>query len=95
MTVSLAAGAAVIWLISGVLIGVLSASHPRSRVDRGATVFVLTGLSTPTFLLGILLIYAFFYRLHLIGIGWFPAGGYVPLHPEPVRAGSATSCCPG
>jgi peptide/nickel transport system permease protein len=83
VTVSLAAGAAVIWLVSGVLIGVLSASHPRSRVDRGATVFVLTGLSTPTFLLGILLIYTCFYRLHLIGIGWFPAGGYVPFTQSP------------
>jgi peptide/nickel transport system permease protein len=83
VTVSLAAGAAVIWLISGVLIGVLSASHPRSAVDRGATVFVLTGLSTPTFLLGILLIYTCFYRLHLIGINWFPAGGYVPFTQSP------------
>jgi peptide/nickel transport system permease protein len=83
VTVSLAAGAAVIWLVSGVLIGVLSASHPRSKVDRGATVFVLTGLSTPTFLLGILLIYTCFYRLHLIGIDWFPAGGYVPFTQSP------------
>jgi peptide/nickel transport system permease protein len=83
VTVSLAAGAAVVWLVSGVLIGVLSASHPRSAMDRGATVFVLTGLSTPTFLLGILLIYICFYRLHLIGIGWFPAGGYVPFTQSP------------
>jgi len=44
---------------------------------------VLTGLSTPTFLLGILLIYFFFYRLHLVGIDFFPAGGYVPLTQSP------------
>ena len=83
VTVSLALGAAVIWLSGGVLVGVLSAARPGSLVDRAATVVVLTGLSTPTFLLGILLIYFFFYRLHLVGIDFFPAGGYVPLTQSP------------
>ena len=83
VTVSLALGAAVIWLSGGVLVGVLSAARPGSFVDRAATVVVLTGLSTPTFLLGILLIYFFFYRLHLVGIDFFPAGGYVPLTQSP------------
>src|SRR6185369_16556727 len=68
VTVSLALGAAVLWLTGGVLIGVLSAARPGSLLDRAATVFVLGGLSTPTFLLGILLIYFFFYRLHLWGV---------------------------
>lgn len=84
VTISLAAGAAVIWLTSGVLIGVLSASRPRSLVDRSATVFVLAGLSMPTFLLGLLLIYFFFYRAHLAGFDWFPAGGYVPFAQDPL-----------
>jgi peptide/nickel transport system permease protein len=83
VTVSLALGAAVLWLSAGVLIGVLSAARPGSLVDRSATVLVLTGLSTPTFLLGILLIYFFFYRLHLAGFDFFPAGGYVPLSQDP------------
>jgi peptide/nickel transport system permease protein len=83
VTVSLAVGAAVLWLIGGVLIGVLSAARPGSVLDRAATVFVLAGLSTPTFLLGILLIYLFFYRLHLAGVDVFPAGGYVPLTQSP------------
>jgi peptide/nickel transport system permease protein len=85
VTISLTIGAAILWLVSGVLIGVLSASHPRSMMDRSATVFVLTGLSTPTFLLGILLIYLFFYRLRLLGIDWLPAGGYVPLTQNPAE----------
>ncbi|MDX6232893.1 MAG: peptide/nickel transport system permease protein [Nocardioidaceae bacterium] len=83
VTVSLALGAAVLWLSSGVLIGVLSARRPGSLLDRASTVVVLAGLSTPTFLLGILLIYVFFYRLHLSGIDLFPAGGYVPLTQSP------------
>ncbi len=83
VTISLTLGAAVIWVVSGVLIGVLSASRPRSPVDRSATVFVLTGLSMPTFLLGLLLIYFFFFRAHLNGFDWFPAGGYVPFTQSP------------
>jgi peptide/nickel transport system permease protein len=84
VTVSLTIGAAVIWLVSGVLIGVLSATHPRSLFDRAATLFVLTGLSMPTFLLGLLLIYVFFFQLHLAGIDVFPAGGYVPISEDPL-----------
>jgi peptide/nickel transport system permease protein len=84
VTISLTAGAAVIWLTTGVLVGVLSASRPRSLVDRSATVFVLAGLSMPTFLLGLLLIYVFFYRAHLAGLNWFPAGGYVPFAQDPL-----------
>jgi peptide/nickel transport system permease protein len=84
VTISLTAGTAVIWLTTGVLVGVLSASRPRSLVDRSATVFVLAGLSMPTFLLGLLLIYVFFYRAHLAGLNWFPAGGYVPFAQDPL-----------
>src|SRR5262245_23857996 len=34
VTASLALGAAVLWLVAGVLIGVLSATRPRSLMDR-------------------------------------------------------------
>lgn len=83
VTASLTAGAALLWLVSGVLVGCLSASRPRGVLDRSATVFVLTGLSMPTFLLGLLLIYVFFYRARLAGHNWFPAGGYVPFAQSP------------
>ena len=55
-----------------------AAGRPR-RHGRSCS----TGLSTPTFLLGILLIYFFFYRLHLVGHHLFPAGGYVPFTQSP------------
>jgi peptide/nickel transport system permease protein len=83
VTASLALGAAVIWLVLGVLIGVLSATRPRSLLDRGATLFALAGLSFPTFVLGLLLLFVFFYQLHLAGVDLFPGGGYVPLTTSP------------
>jgi peptide/nickel transport system permease protein len=45
---------------------------------------MLAGLSMPTFLVGLLLIYFLFFRLHLAGITWFPPGGYVPLTQDPL-----------
>jgi peptide/nickel transport system permease protein len=84
VTASLALGAAVLWLLLGVGVGVVAARRPRSLADRGGTLFVLTGLSMPTFLLGLLLIYFLFFRLHLLGFDLFPAGGYVPLTQDPV-----------
>jgi peptide/nickel transport system permease protein len=85
VTASLALGAAVIWLVLGVLIGVLSATRPRSVIDRGATLFALVGLSFPTFVLGLLLLFVFFYQLHLAGVNLFPGGGYVPLTTDPAQ----------
>ncbi len=84
VTVSLVLGAAVLWLVLGVGVGVAAARRPRSVTDRVGTVFVLTGLSMPTFLVGLLLIYFLFFRLHLAGVDLFPAGGYVPLSQDPV-----------
>ncbi|HEY6737827.1 MAG TPA: ABC transporter permease, partial [Actinopolymorphaceae bacterium] len=50
VTASLVLGAAVIWMIAGISTGILSATRPRGFIDRAATVFVLTGISMPTFL---------------------------------------------
>jgi peptide/nickel transport system permease protein len=52
VTASLVLGAAVLWLTLGVSVGVLA-----------STLLVLTGLSMPTFLLGLLLIYFLFFLL--------------------------------
>ena len=83
VTASLALGGAVLWLVAGVGMGVAAARRPRSLIDRGGTALVLAGLSMPTFLVGLLLIYFLFFRLHLAGIDLFPAGGYVPLTQDP------------
>jgi peptide/nickel transport system permease protein len=85
VTVSLTSGAAVIWLLLGIGAGVLSARRPRTLIDRGTTLFVLTGLSMPTFLVGLLLLYVLFFRLRLLGLPAFPGGGYVPLRQSPIQ----------
>jgi peptide/nickel transport system permease protein len=72
VTVSLALGGAVLWLAVGIGVGVAAARRPRSLVDRGGAVLMLAGLSMPTFLVGLLLIYFLFFRLHLAGIALFP-----------------------
>ncbi len=77
-TVSLALGAAVIWLVFGVLIGVLSATRPRTLWDRGATLFALTGISFPTFVLGNILLLLLFFEPSKAGVFIFPPSGYAP-----------------
>jgi peptide/nickel transport system permease protein len=76
ITVSLALGAAVLWMLLGVFNGVISAIHPRSLADRSLTLFSLFFYSFPSFLLGLLLLYFLYFRLTLAGYPWFPAGGY-------------------
>lgn len=77
VTASLAVGGAVIWLVIGVLAGVLAATKPRSVADRTVTGFALFFYSMPTFLLGELFLLVLFFHLHLLGIDIFPGSGYV------------------
>jgi peptide/nickel transport system permease protein len=84
-TASLALGAAVVWLVTGIPIGITAATKPRSIRDRLATVFALTGLSMPTFLVGLLLLYVLFYQLTIHGLHWFPPAGFVPITEDPVQ----------
>ena len=85
VTASLVIGGAVLWLFMGVGIGVVAATRPRSMMDRTATGFSLFFYSMPTFLLGEVLLLLLFFRLHLIGIDWFPGAGYTPLLQDPVE----------
>ena len=79
VTLSLAIGASIIWLVMGVFNGVVSATHPRSFADRSLTVFALFFYSMPSFLLGLVLLYFLYFQLTLAGYEIFPAGGYAPL----------------
>jgi peptide/nickel transport system permease protein len=83
VTISLAVGAAVIWLVIGVSTGVLAARRPRSLADRVATAIALVFYSMPAFLLGLLLLFLLFFKLHLAGIDIFPGSGYVGLVANP------------
>jgi peptide/nickel transport system permease protein len=84
-TASLAGGAAVLWLLMGIPIGILAATKPRSIRDRLATVFALGGLSIPPFVAGLLLLYFLYYQLSLNGLDLFPGSGYAPLTQGPLE----------
>ncbi|MFI6478175.1 ABC transporter permease [Nonomuraea sp. NPDC050663] len=78
-TISLAAGAAVIWLVAGVSIGVISALRRGSAVDRGAMTVALAGVSLPIYFTGLVALAVFAYAL-----GIFPGGGsYYPITQDP------------
>ncbi|TVT44969.1 ABC transporter permease [Amycolatopsis rhizosphaerae] len=79
VTASLALGAAVLWLVSGVAIGVLSALKRGSFLDRLAMTVTLAGVSAPAYLVGLLGILLFGFTLDVV-----PVGGYVPLAASPV-----------
>ncbi len=78
-TVSLALGAAVIWLIMGVTIGIISALKRRSFADRFAMGFALFGISAPVFWLGLLALWIFVQKA---GVDEFSTG-YVPFAESP------------
>jgi peptide/nickel transport system permease protein len=80
-TISLAVGAAIIWLFFGVLVGVISAVTAGKLSDRAITIFALIGISMPVFWLGILARY----YLGPENLGIFPDGGYVPLTENPAQ----------
>jgi peptide/nickel transport system permease protein len=85
VTASLVLGAVVIWLLIGIPIGIMSATHPRTVRDRVGTTFALTFLSMPTFVLGVLFLLVLYYYLTRAGLNWFPAAGYVSFSDSPVQ----------
>ncbi|HEX3707968.1 MAG TPA: ABC transporter permease [Mycobacteriales bacterium] len=84
-TLSVMAGAAVIWMLLGVTNGVISAIRPRTVADRSLTAFSLFFYSLPTFVLGLAMLNVFFYQLHTHGLPNLPASGYVPLTQDPYQ----------
>lgn len=78
-TISLAVGAAVIWMVVGIAAGVLAALRAGRLTDRALAVLALVGISLPVFWIGALM-------SHYLGFeaGLFPSGGYEPLTDGPV-----------
>jgi peptide/nickel transport system permease protein len=79
VSISLALGAAVMWLVIGISAGILAATRPRSIADRLVTACSLFFYSMPVFLLGVLLLYFLFFRLWTAGVHLFPGSGYASL----------------
>jgi peptide/nickel transport system permease protein len=79
VTVSLAVGAAIIWLLAGVGIGVLSALRRGSIFDRSAMTVALAGVSLPVFFTAVVSL-----ALFRDSIPIFPqAGTFIPFTQNP------------
>ena len=71
VTAALAVGAAILWVLIGIPIGIVSAIKRRTVADRAAMLFALFGVSAPVFWLGYVFLYIFWFRLH-----WAPGSGF-------------------
>jgi peptide/nickel transport system permease protein len=74
VTLTLAIGAGVIWLLIGIPIGIVSAIKRRSLADRAAMLFALFGVSAPVFWLAYVLLYVFWFKLHIAPSSGIPIG---------------------
>jgi peptide/nickel transport system permease protein len=81
-TFSLTIGAGVIWLLFGILVGVISAVTAGRLSDRAITVLALIGISMPVFWLGII---ARYYLAEGGVTSFFPDGEYYPLTSDPLK----------
>jgi peptide/nickel transport system permease protein len=70
-TLLLVTGAIVCELMIGMAAGIIAAVHRGRAADRMVMVLAFVGVSTPRFVMGILLLYLF-----AVELDWFPVGGY-------------------
>jgi peptide/nickel transport system permease protein len=78
-TLSLAIGAAILWMVVAICFGLYSAVKAGRFGDRFLTIIALIGISLPVFWIGALLNHYLGFKL-----GWFPNGGYVEFTKDPV-----------
>jgi peptide/nickel transport system permease protein len=78
VTASLVFGAILLVLMVSIPIGILSALRPRSLIDRTAMVYVLIGISLPSFWIGLMLSYLVGFRA-----GLTPIAGYCEVFSPP------------
>ncbi|MEV8371824.1 ABC transporter permease [Kribbella sp. NPDC056861] len=79
ITASIAIGAAVIWLVVGVSLGVGAALKRGKLFDKLAVGIALIGVASPSFLVGLLAILVFGFWLNMV-----PVSGYVPFTESPI-----------
>jgi peptide/nickel transport system permease protein len=81
-TVSLTVGASIIWLATGLPIGIISALRRRSLLDRASMGSALVFVSAPEYWLGLIALYLFAADIGKVKI--FPgSGSYVALTSDP------------
>jgi peptide/nickel transport system permease protein len=81
-TLSLTLGAAVLWVLGGLSVGIISALRRHTLLDRASMGTALVLISAPEFWLGLVLLFLFSSDIGKFKI--FPgAGSYVPLTTDP------------
>lgn len=70
VTLSLAAGACVLWLVGGVAAGVVSALRRGTLWDRAAMGVALAGVSLPIYFTGLLSLAVFSYQLNWVDVDY-------------------------
>jgi peptide/nickel transport system permease protein len=80
VTVSLAIGAAILWLVGGVAIGVVSALKRGTLFDRFSMGVALAGVSLPIFFTGLVSLALFSYKWPI-----FPNVHFVPFTQNPLQ----------
>lgn len=74
-TLVLAGAALLLCAVLGLIAGIVSAVHQFGWADRIITLFVLIGISTPSFFLGLMLILGF-----AVNLRWFPPSGMYAIY---------------
>ena len=82
VTLSLALGALIIWLIVGVSLGIVAARFKNKWPDRVSSIFVLLGTSLPTFVTGLALLIWVTIKWKLVPLS---LTGYTPLIENPFK----------
>ncbi len=82
VTASLVFGGMFFVLLIAIPIGIISALRPRSLIDRAAMVYVLIGISLPSFWIALVLAYFIGFRLEIT-----PLAGYCEVFSPPRASG--------
>ncbi|MEH0845330.1 ABC transporter permease [Micromonospora sp. CPCC 205711] len=80
VTLSIVIPAAILWLLLGVGLGMVSALRRGTWLDRAAIGFSLTGASLQLYFVGAVLLLLFVYNLR-----WLPVPSYTSVFDDPVR----------
>jgi peptide/nickel transport system permease protein len=84
VTLSLVFGAAVVWILGSIAIGVIAAATKNSPLDRILMILGLIGISMPVYWLGEIVNLITQARLHDTWMfSWVPPLGYRPLSQDP------------
>ena len=81
VTASVVFGAMILVLSVAIPLGIFSALRPRSLLDRVSMIYVLIGISLPSFWIGLVLSYVIGFKL-----GWTPLSGYCQIVNVPEAA---------